>query len=268
MNLELEERAVVVTGAGSGIGAATVRLLLEEGAAVLAVDRNEEKLEALAEEAGGSGARLRRLVADVTEHAAPMRARDLALSEFGGADALVNGVGVAATRRGFLDTSPEEWRAGFEVNLFSAVEMCRAFLPLMIERRGVIVNVASTSGRYPEPMLVDYAAAKAGLLSVTGALAQEFGGQGVRAVAVSPGPTRTELWERPGGFIDGLVERTGLDRESAVEHHIREVRRVALGHPADAVDVANSILFLCSAAAKHVTGTSLAVHGGMATHLM
>ncbi|MBK0418893.1 SDR family oxidoreductase [Leucobacter sp. CSA1] len=266
MNLDLDGRTVVVTGAGSGIGAATAGLLLAEGASVLAVDRDEAGLDALAEAQGSP--RLRTLAADVTDAETATAARDLALAEFEGVDALVNGVGVAVARDGFLETGLDEWRRGFDVNLFSAVAMCRAFLPALLRRRGTIVNVASTSGRYPEPMLVDYAAAKAGLLSLTGALAQEFGPRGVRAVAMSPGPTRTELWERPGGFIDALAERTGLDREAAVEHHVREVRRVALGRPAEAEDAARAIVFLCSTAAKHITGTNLAVHGGMATHLM
>lgn len=262
MKLGLEGRRALVTGAGSGIGAATVERLLDEGASVIAVDRNADACDRLSSIVGVTAVQL-----DVSDADAGERLAET-VGVTGGLDVLVNNVGVAPTRAGFLDTTASDWRRGFEVNFFSVVTACSALLPFLIESRGVIVNVASTSGRFPEPMLVDYAAAKAALLSLTGSLATEFGPRGVRVVALAPGPTRTPLWDRPGGFVDGLSERYGLDREAAVDHHIRDVRQIALGKPGVADDAAAAIVFLASSAASHITGTTLAVHGGMATHLM
>jgi NAD(P)-dependent dehydrogenase (short-subunit alcohol dehydrogenase family) len=255
-------RVAVVTGAGSGIGLASVSQLAAAGATVLGVDRDPAgcaRLDALDS--------VTALEVDVTDGAAATAIAE-AVRELGGIDILVNNAGATPTRSGFLDAPVDAWRRSFELNLFAAVSISAALLPGLIERRGVIINVASTSGRYPEPMLVDYAASKAALLSLTGSLATEFGAAGVRVVAVSPGPTRTELWDRPGGFVDSIAERYGLDREAAVDHHIRTVRGVALGIPATAADVANAISFLASDAASHITGITLPVHGGMATHLM
>ncbi|SDR97843.1 SDR family NAD(P)-dependent oxidoreductase [Agrococcus carbonis] len=265
MNLGLEGRVAIVTGAGGGIGAATVRLLLAEGARVVAVERTPGAASALADEQGDRIAVLER---DLLDDATPDEAVALAESRFGGLDILVNNAAAAPVRDGFAQTTPEDWRATLELNLLTPVRLCRAALPALADRGGVIVNVASTSGRYPEPMLVDYAASKAALLSLTGALATEYGPAGVRVLAVAPGPTRTPMWDAPGGFIDGIAARYGLEREAAVEHHIREVRGIALGRPGTADDIARTIVFAASDAAAHTSGTTLAVHGAMASHLM
>jgi NAD(P)-dependent dehydrogenase (short-subunit alcohol dehydrogenase family) len=261
MRLGLEGRVAIVTGAGGGIGAATVRLLREEGALVIAVERTP----------GGSAAAddgVAVLHRDVTAPGAGEDAVAFALERFGGLDILINNAAAAPVREGFLQTALDGWRATLELNLLAPASFAAAALPALTESGGVIVNVASTSGRFPEPMLVDYAASKAALLSLTGSLATEFGPAGVRVLAVAPGPTRTPLWDGPGGFIDGIAARYGLEREAAVEHHIRDVRGIALGRPGTPDDVARTIVFAVSDAAAHTSGTTLAVHGAMATHLM
>lgn len=265
MRLGLEGRVAIVTGAAGGIGEATVRLLREEGALVVAVERPSADGEQLASLADDGIAVLQQ---DVTEADAGVAAVALAQERFGRLDILVNNAAVAPVRSGFLDAELGDWRATLELNLLAPVSFCTAALPSLRATRGVIVNVASTSGRYPEPMLVDYAASKAALLSLTGALASEYGSDGVRVLAVAPGPTRTPMWDKPGGFIDGIAERYGLEREDAVRHHVREVRKIALGRPGTADDIARTIVFAASDAASHTSGTTLAVHGAMATHLM
>lgn len=266
MRLGLSGKHAIVTGAASGIGRATVLQLTDEGCLVLAVDRDEAGLRMLREQREGS------ILTEQLDSASPEAAeitRGAVEQRLNGRlDILINNVGVAATRGGFLSVTREQWHDSFAVNFYSVVDQCRALMPFLLESQGVIVNVTSTSGRFPEPMLVDYSATKAAVISLTGALATEFGPRGVRVVAMAPGPTRTPLWDRPGGFVDALAERHGLGREEAIEHHITEVRRLALGKPGNATDAANAIVFLASDAAGQISGTTLAVHGGMATHLM
>ena len=264
MDLGLIGRRAVVTGAGSGIGRAVVETLVAEGATVLAAELDADCCAELDAVPNVHAARL-----DMSTAEAGSRLVTLAEDVLGGADIIVNNVGAAPLRTGFADVDDDAWRRTLDLNLMSVVRTVRATIPLLTRSDGAaVVNVASTSGRYPEPMLVDYAASKAAVLSLTGALATELGPAGIRVNAVSPGPTRTPLWARPGGFADALADRHGLPREEAVAHHVRDVRKVALGRPATAQQVADAIVYLVSARASHVTGTVLAVHGGMATHLM
>lgn len=265
MDLELAGLSAIVTGGGKGIGGAIVSSLASEGVRVLAVDRDADALqhqarhelvEALALDLAAPGCGER-----IVEHAA---------EHFGGVDLLVNNVGAAPVRSGFADVSDDDWSANVNLNLMSVVRVTRAAIPYLVRSPGhaSVVNVASTSGRYPEPMLVDYAASKAAVLSVTGALATELGPHGVRVNAVSPGPTRTPLWDKPGGFADQMAARYGLPRDEAVAHHISNVRLMPLGKAGTADEVADAVTFLLSQRASHISGTVLAVHGGMATHLL
>ncbi|MCK6212236.1 SDR family oxidoreductase [Georgenia sp. EYE_87] len=264
MDLGLAGRRAIVTGAGKGIGRAVVETLVNEGATVLAADLDPDccaELDAMSN--------VRAAQVDMSAADAGNRLATLTHEVLGGLDILVNNVGAAPLRPGFLEVDDDAWRRTLDLNLMSVIRTVRAAIPLLSgSDAAAVVNVASTSGRYPEPMLVDYAASKAAVLSLTGALATEFGPAGIRVNAVSPGPTRTPLWDQPGGFADALAERHGLPREEAVAHHVRDVRKVALGRPATAQQVADAIVYLVSPRASHVTGTVLAVHGGMATHLM
>lgn len=264
MDLGLTGRRALVTGAAKGMGRAIVETLLAEGVTVLAADIDAEGCTQLEALTGVTAVHVDLATAEAGELLA-QRAR----SALGGLDVVVNNVGVASTRTGFLDVDDAAWERTLSINLMSVVWVTRAAIPLLRESSAAsVVNVASTSGRYPEPMLVDYAASKAAVLSLTGALATEFGPAGIRVNAVAPGPTRTPLWDVPGGFADAMATRYGLEREEAVTHHIREVRRIALGKPGTAQEIADAVVFLASPRSSHTTGTVLAVHGGMATHLM
>lgn len=262
MNLGLAGRVVVVTGAASGIGAASAREFGAEGAEVILVDRDAKVADVAAQIPGAVA-----LQRDLTDPGARAEVAQLA-QDRGGCDVLVCSAAVVPVRTSFSAITDEDWRATFEVNVVATAAICRALVPQVRERTGAIVVITSTSGRYPEPWLADYCASKAALLSLTGSLATELGPDGVRCVAVSPGPVRTELWDRPGGFVDHLAERYALPREDAVTHHITSVRGLALGRAGSPEEVARTVVFLGSPAASHITGTNVAVHGGMSTHLM
>jgi NAD(P)-dependent dehydrogenase (short-subunit alcohol dehydrogenase family) len=135
----------------------------------------------------------------------------------------------------------------------------------MVEQgRGAIVSVASDVGRAPDRFFVDYSVSKAAVLMLSKAISVEFGPAGVRANCVSPGPTRTPAWDKPGGFADSLAEEYGLDdNDAAIEHFAKEVRKLPLGKLGDPDDVARVIAFLGSDVSKHVTGADYTVDGGV-----
>ncbi|MCV7064527.1 SDR family oxidoreductase [Mycolicibacterium farcinogenes] len=255
----LDGRVAIVTGGSSGIGLATVRKLASLGAHVVSGDLDPfpEQLTNVTD-----------VVADLSTAAGCEALVNRVRDDHGRLDAIVNNVGIAPTRDGFESMTDDDWLKLWNVNVMSAVRVTRAGIPLLRESdNGSIVMMCSSTARVPDPYWVDYAATKAGLLAITRGLAEELGADGIRVNAVSPGSIRTPLWDQPGGFSEQLAVRHNTDVETAIGRYVKDERRITLGRPGRAEDVANAVAFLVSEEGSYITGSDIPVNGGSVKHI-
>jgi 3-oxoacyl-[acyl-carrier protein] reductase len=245
VDLGLRDRLCLVTGSTGGIGLATARLLVEEGARVVTSGRSE---------APGMGEALH-LRADLSRRGEAERV----VGEAGELDVLVNNVGYAE-QRDFLSLTDEQWDEAWQLNVMSYVRAIRAAVPGMRERGGgVIVNVSSTAGKRPSTGMPDYSVTKAAVLSLSRLVADLYAGDRIRCNAITPGPTATEAWLGDGGLADQQAARSGKNRDEVLEA-VGKGR--PLGRLAEPEEIAAVVAFLCSDRASYVTGAAWSVDGG------
>jgi meso-butanediol dehydrogenase/(S,S)-butanediol dehydrogenase/diacetyl reductase len=245
----IQGKVAIVTGGASGIGAATVRRLAEEGAALVIADLQDEKGEALAKDLAGEGLRAAYRHCDVTELAELEATVAFACSEFGGLDVMHNNA--AWSGGGYVaDIDPEIWRKSLAVMLDGVFYGCKAAIPAMLERgAGSIVNTSSVDGLFAEILSAPYSAAKAGVLNLTRSVAIEYGRKNIRANAICPGAVDTPL-------LDLVVEVGNHTRQEIAEQH-------ALGRVIEPREVANLVLFLASDESSAITGSHIVIDAGL-----
>jgi NAD(P)-dependent dehydrogenase (short-subunit alcohol dehydrogenase family) len=261
MDLGLTGKIAVVTGASKGIGLAVTRALVAEGALVVAGSRTPgPDLPALVE-AGGVHA----VAVDLStpEGPAALVAR---AAELGGVDILVNNAGAVTPRpRGVAAVTDEEWEATFTLTLMAAVRTTRAALPQLVRRGGgSIVTVSSVNAFLPDPLVVDYSAAKAALSSYCKSLSKQVGHQQIRVNTVSPGPVSTGLWLGAGGVAERVAGANGL---SAAEVAERAAAEGVTGRFTRPEEVADLVVMLAGDRLGNVTGSDVVIDGGLVTTL-
>jgi NAD(P)-dependent dehydrogenase (short-subunit alcohol dehydrogenase family) len=255
MGGRLQGRVAIVTGAGSGIGAATAARFAAEGAAVVCVDLNGDAVEQTAAAIASLGGRALAAAADVTSSPALDGVTDLALSRFGDIDVCFANAGIAGPGSA-ADVDDATWAAVIDVNLTGVWRTARAVLPVMLERgRGSIINQASTGGLVGVPGVAAYAAAKGGVIALTRQMAVDYGPRGIRVNAIAPGTVPTPLLRASNAAGGGLMT-SAQDPEGIA-------RRFPLGRIGTPEDIAGAAAYLACDDSAWVTGSVLVVDGGM-----
>ena len=259
MDLDLQGKRAVVTGASLGIGEAVVKMLAAHGADVSFCARNPEAVNTLSsfESANVS---IKGFVADMGNKESTDSFIG-SVQEDGPVDILVNNVG-ASPSRNFLYMTDEDWQELHELNLLSAVRCTRAFLPNMREKKwGRVIMVSSSAGKYPNAALIDYGTTKAAMISMSKSLAKKYGSDGVLVNSILPGLIHTAMWERAATEI---AEATGGNMEDVIRNNGSSV---PVGRYGTSEEVASLITFLCTNDASYISGTSIEVDGGQSGHI-
>lgn len=260
---DVHERVVVITGGGTGIGAAIAERYAEEGANVVIVGRRREPLEEVAARIGATA-----VVADASDGASARAAVAEVVDRFGGIDVLVanaGGHGFAAVG----DTSDDDWDAAIKVNLSTAFVMAREALPALLgagagdgagnaRSGGEIVIVSSLAGLFAGPSVAGYTVGKHALIGLTRSLARDYSRKGVRVNAVCPGWVRTPMADAE---MDEFASHAP-EIEDRAAGYAAVTRDVPLGRPAEPAEIASIVRFLGSSQSSYMTGAVLVADGG------
>jgi NAD(P)-dependent dehydrogenase (short-subunit alcohol dehydrogenase family) len=255
MDLGLEGRVAVVTGASKGIGLAVARILAAEGATIVAGARTVDALDGLD---GVTG-----FAVDLARPGGPEALVAHAVERHGRVDVLVNNVGRVQLRLdGFLATMDADFEASLQINFFAALRATRAAVASMLDQGGgTIVNVVSVNAFFqPDGLVIDYGAAKAALLNTAKALSQELGPKGIRINSVSPGQVATDLWLGDHGVAATIGAAAGADAAAVRE---QAAAAIATGRFSTAEEVATLVALLASPRTANVTGSNYVIDGGL-----
>jgi NAD(P)-dependent dehydrogenase (short-subunit alcohol dehydrogenase family) len=255
MSPDLTGQTAVVTGGSKGIGLAIVRALAGRGAQVIAgAKESSAELDELA--------RTGQVRAVEVDLAAPPGPAVLVAAAGPRVDILVNNVGAAPARPdGFLSISDQDWLATINLDLMTAVRACRAALPAMLAAEsGSIITICSVNARLPDPGVLDYSTAKAGLAAFCKGLSKEVGARGIRVNTISPGPVATDLWLGAGGVAQTVGAATGTAPDDVAS---QAASQMVTGRFTQPSEVAELVLFLASSGARNITGADFTIDGGL-----
>lgn len=250
MSDTMQGKAVLVTGASSGIGRATAVKFAQHGADIALVARRADRLQAVADELSDLGVRAIPLSADLTDMGALDNAFELAVKALAGLDVLVNAAGIIAS--GTVENTPiEQWEAMFAINTRAPFRLMQMAMPYLIQRHGSVVNISSVTGLRSFPGILSYCTSKAAVDQLTRCAALEMAPKGVRVNAVNPGVVVTHLHRA------GMMDETGY--AEFLEHSKSTHPLGRVGQPEEVADL---IFFLASPQAGWITGVTYEIDGG------
>lgn len=248
--MRLRDKAAIITGAASGIGAGTALVFAEEGAALVLVDRDESGLTGVGAELTALGATVHLVVGDVADPETARRAVGTAGETFGRVDILFNNAGVMISGA-FEELDEAGWDAVLNPNLGGIALMCRAAIPEMLARgHGAIVNTSSVMAYLTEPGYEAYTTSKAGIIGLTKALAVSYAERGIRANAICPGWVDTPMNRRLAEDLGGIDKLTPIIKQQQPLARMVTTR-----------EIGNAVCFLASDDASGITGAVLCIDG-------
>jgi 3-oxoacyl-[acyl-carrier protein] reductase len=265
MDLKLDGKRALVTGASSGIGKETALTLAREGAAVVVAGRNRERTEATARLITDAGGRAVVATGDLTSDEGANAIADIALEALGGIDILVNNAGGSDgdASRTWRDIPPADYVDSYNLNLLASVRLVQRLVPGMVERGwGRVINISSAVGRQAMNALLHYGTAKIALENLTLNLSMDLAKHGVTANVIVPGMVLTDVAE---GFLEQLRDRFGWpdDAEEIMRRYTAEVTPQPVPRFGDPAEIAAAVAFLASPLSNYTTGATLRVDGGM-----
>ncbi|MCP3764794.1 SDR family oxidoreductase [Domibacillus sp. A3M-37] len=261
MDLNINDKTVLVTGGSKGIGKAIAKAFAEEGANVVICSRGIEELNNTKKEIEEMGGNIHTVQADLTKQEDVDYLVSSAIDRYQKVDILVNNAGIASGFDDFESIDIEEWKSLFDVNVFGTVRVTKAVIPYMRKNKyGRIINISSESGVQPDPFMPHYNASKAALINFTKSLSKAYASEGILVNTVSPAFIMTPLLE---DMLKGLAAKQNVDFDTAVQQFLKENRpHVELKRPGTVKEVASTVVYLASEQASFINGVNLRVDGG------